>query len=59
MNDIEMHWDKAKVVLYDTARTRLEGWFTLTELREVVQTMEFLNAATKHSMEENLSENNQ
>lgn len=54
-----MHWDKAKVVLYDTARTRLEGWFTLTELREVVQTMEFLNAATKHSMEENLSENNQ
>ena len=49
MNDLEMHWDKAKVVLYDTARTRLEGWFTLQELRDVVQTMEYLNAAAKQT----------
>jgi hypothetical protein len=59
MNDLEMHWDKAKVVLYDTARTQLEGWFTLQEIREVVQTMEYLNAAEKHSMEQNLSTDNE
>jgi hypothetical protein len=58
MNDLEMHWDKAKVVLYDTARTRLEGWFTLQEIREVVQTMEYLNAAAKHSMKANHDETN-
>jgi hypothetical protein len=57
MNDLEMHWDKSKVVVYDTARTQLEGWFTLTELRDIVQTMEYLSAAAKHSMEQNLSEN--
>ena len=57
MNDIEMHWDKPKVVVYDTAKTRMEGWFTLIELRDIIQTMEYLNAAAKHSMEQNLSEN--
>ena len=36
------------VVMYDTNRTYLEGWYTLQDLREIVQTMEFLNAAAKH-----------
>lgn len=40
-----------QVVTYDTGKTYLEGWYTLKELRDVVQTMEYLNAAEKHLME--------
>lgn len=57
MNDLEMHWDKSKAVVYDIGKTYLEGWYTLKEMRDIVQTMEYLNAAAKHSMEQNLSEN--
>jgi len=55
MNDLEMHWDKSKAVVYDTARTHLQGWFTLNDLRDIVQTMEYLSAE-KHATEQNLSD---
>ena len=45
-----------QVVTYDTGKTYLEGWYTLKDLQEVINTMEMLNDAAQQRMRQNLSD---
>jgi|GEM_PF-5540261 len=51
-----MHWETGKVTVYDKERTYIKGWYTLDQLKDVVQTAEYLKAAEKHINEQNLSD---